>query len=512
MTRSPTSTAAPTRAPYPDARGRGRATARAALAAVARRALVAATALLLWPAAAVAQPAGSPAEGLSEEVLEFVSVDAPVVALTGVRLVDGTGAPAAEGRTVVLEDGRILAVGPDGQVDIPEGAEVLDREGHTLIPGFIGLHDHTFYTTSARSVQINFSAPRLYLASGVTTVRTTGSASPYAEARLKRSIDRGQVPGPDMYITGPYITGAEEGTGHMYVAETPEDARRVVAYWAEEGATWFKAYTRITRDALGAAIREAHDHGLKFTAHLCSVTFSEAVDLGIDNLEHGYFVNTGWYPDKEPDVCPEGFREHLAGLDVQGPEVGATIRKMVDNDVALTSTLAVYELIVPGRPPLRERTLNALAPGPRDEYLATREEIAARADESYMPEVFRKAQAFEKRFHDEGGLLAAGVDPTGIGGALPGFGDQRNFELLVEAGFEPVEAIMVMSANGAKVLDVYDEVGSIEPGKRADLVLIDGNPLEDAGEIRNVTTVFKHGVGYDSQRLIESVQGVVGVR
>lgn len=482
---------------------------------------LAALALAPLPAAAQADAAASsgsaggvegPAAELSEEVREFVSVDAPVVAITGVRLVDGTGAPAAEGRTVVIEDGRIRAVGPDGEVEIPAEAEVLERDGFTLIPGLVGLHDHTFYTTSARQVQLNFSGPRLYLAGGVTTVRTTGSYSPYSEIRLKRSIDRGEVPGPDMFVTGPYITGQEEGVGNMYVAETPEDARRVVSYWAEEGASWFKAYTRISRDALGAAIQEAHDHGLKFTAHLCSVTFSEAVDLGIDNLEHGYFTNTGWYPDKEPDECPEGFREHLAGLDVQGPEVGATIRKMVENDVAMTSTLAVYEMIVPGRPPLRQRTLNALAAGPRDEYLSTREEIASRAGDSFMPEVFRKAQAFEKRFHDMGGLLAAGVDPTGIGGALPGFGDQRNFELLVEGGFEPVEAIRVMTANGARVLGIHDEVGTVEAGKRADLVLIDGNPLEDAGEIRNVTTVFRNGVGYDSKELIASVRGVVGIR
>ena len=503
MRRSPT-TPRPTPAARP-APARGPRVLRAAAALLAAGAL-------LSPLPAAAQAAGGPAEGLSEEVRGFVSVDAPVVAITGVRLVDGTGAPAVQGRTVVLEDGLISAVGPDGEVEIPDGAEVLERDGHTLIPGLVGLHNHTFYTTSARQVQLNFSAPRLYLASGVTTVRTTGSYSPYSEIRLKRSIERGEVPGPTTYITGPYITGAEDGVGNMYVAETPEDARRVVSYWAEEGATWFKAYTRITRAALGAAIREAHAHGLQFTAHLCSVTFGEAVDLGIDNLEHGYFTNTGWYPDKEPDQCPQGFREHLAGLDVQGPEVGATIRKMVDNDVALTSTLAVYELVVPNRPPLRQRTLNALAPGPRDEYLATREEIAAREGETHMTAVFRKAQEFEKRFHDEGGLLAAGVDPTGIGGALPGFGDQRNFELLVEAGFDPVEAIMVMSANGAKVLGIYDDVGSVEPGKRADLVLIDGDPLEDPGEIRDVTTVFKDGVGYDSGRLIESVQGVVGVR
>ena len=479
-------------------------------------ALLAATIPWAPPVHAAVQDGPRPpvsADDLSEDARQFVSVDAPVVAITGVRLVDGTGAPAAEGRTVVLRDGRIAAVGPDGEVEIPDGAEVLDRSGHTLIPGLVGLHNHTFYTTSSRQTQLTFSAPRLYLASGVTTIRTTGSYSPYSEINLMESVQSGDVPGPSTHITGPYITG-EGGGSSMYQVEGPDDARRVVDYWAGEGATWYKAYTRISRAALGAAIEEAHAHGLEFTAHLCSVTFTEAVELGIDNLEHGYFTNTGWFPGKEPDRCPDGFREHLATLDVESEQVRETIRTMVENDVALTSTLAVYELSVPNRPPLSkiERALNVMAPEVREEYLSTRRSIAERADESHMPAVFRKAQQFELAFHEAGGLLAAGVDPTGIGGALPGFGDQRNFELLVEAGFRPVEAIQVMTYNGARVLGIGDELGTVEEGKRADLVLIDGNPLEEPGEIRNVTTVFKDGVGYDSRELIDAVRGVAGVR
>ena len=479
-------------------------------------ALLSVLTLLAAPAVGAAQDGARPPvtpEDLSEDARQFVSVDAPVVAITGVRLVDGTGSPAAEGRTVVLRDGRIVAVGRDGRVEIPDGADVLDRSGYTLTPGFVGLHNHTFYTTSSRQTQLTFSAPRLYLASGVTTIRTTGSYSPYSEINLMESIEAGDVPGPSTHITGPYITG-EGGGSSMYQVEGPDDARRVVDYWAGEGATWYKAYTRISRAALGAAIEEAHGHGLKFTAHLCSVTFTEAVELGIDNLEHGYFTNTGWYPGKEPDRCPDGFREHLATLDIDSEQVEETIRTMVENDVALTSTLAVYELSVPNRPPLSkiERALNVMAPEVREEYLSTRQSIAERAEESHMPAVFRKAQQFELAFHEAGGLLAAGVDPTGIGGALPGFGDQRNFELLVEAGFEPVEAIRVMTYNGARVLGVDGELGTVEEGKRADLVLIDGNPLEDPGEIRSVTTVFKDGVGYDAGKLVDAVRGVAGVR
>lgn len=450
------------------------------------------------------------AADLSEGVREFVSVSAPVVALTNVRLVDGTGAPPIEGRTLLIRDGRIAQVGAAGDVRIPAGAEVMDLSGHTVIPGLVGMHNHTFYTTATRTAQLGVSAPRLYLASGVTTVRTTGSYQPYAELNLKHSIDVGRAVGPRMHIAGPYLTGPTQS--FMTGVSTAEEARRVVAYWAEEGATWFKAYTDISREALAAAVDEAHRRGLRFTGHLCSISFSEAVELGMDNVEHGYFVNTDWDPEKTPDSCPSGMRNRLANLEIDSPEVRATITNLVENGMPMTSTLAVYELIVPGRPPLEERTLEALAPEMRAEYLATREAIARNANASVMATVFRKAQEFEKAFHDAGGLLAAGVDPTGIGGALPGFGDHRNYELLIEAGFSPVEAIRIMSLNGATILGDADDYGSVEVGKRADLVVIRGDPIARPGEIRNVTIVFRDGIGYDSAKLIESVRGTVGVR
>jgi imidazolonepropionase-like amidohydrolase len=314
-----------------------------------------------------------------------------------------------------------------------------------------------------------------------------------------------------MHVTGPYISGKGADTTMAQVT-TPEDARRVVGYWADEGATWFKAYTLISRAELEAAIDEAHRRGLKFTAHLCSVTFREAVDLGIDGLEHGFFTNTEYDPDKKPDECPPGYQQHLQRLDIGGEQVQATVRHMIDNDVALTSTLAVYELYVPDRPPLEDRLLKTLAPEAREEYLAQRKEIAAAAKESVMKDIFPRAQAFEHAFYKAGGLLAAGVDPTGNGGALPGFGDQRNYELLLEAEFTPSEALQIMTLNGAKVLGVDKDLGSVAPGKIADLVVIEGDPVARSAEIRNVVTVFKDGVGYDSKKLIASVEGLVGIQ
>jgi imidazolonepropionase-like amidohydrolase len=463
--------------------------------------------LSLAPIALVAQSATS----LSQDVRQYVSVPETIVALTNVRVVDGTGAAPVDGRTVVIQNGRILSVSAAAEATIPAGARVIDLAGHTLIPGLVGLHNHTFYTTRGRSVQLQFSAPRLYLGSGLTTIRTTGGTSPYHEINMKRGIDRGQIPGPRMHLTGPYLTGPG-GAATMAQIGSPDEARRIVNYWADEGVTWFKAYTDISRETLGAAIKAAHARGLKFTGHLCSLSFREAVRLGIDNLEHGLFTNSDYVPNRTLDQCPSDMRDSLLKVSIDGPEVQQTIREMVTNKVAMSSTLAVYELSYPDRPPLEERVLEALSPEARDEYLTTRKETSARAAQSTMPELFRKAQAFERAFVKAGGLLAAGVDPTGMGGALPGYGDQRNYELLIEAGFTPLEAIRIMTLNGATVLGVADRLGSIAPGKLADLVVIRGNPITTPGDIRNVTIVFKDGVGYDSPKLLASVKGLVGIR
>jgi imidazolonepropionase-like amidohydrolase len=463
--------------------------------------------LMLAPIALGAQAVDT----LSPDVRQYVMVPEASVALTNVRVIDGTGAPAVEGRTILIQNGRIADITAVGAAKVPAGARVLDLAGHTVLPGLVGMHNHTFYTTSGRSVQLQYSAPRLYLGTGLTTTRTTGGTSPYHEINMKRAIDRGTVPGPRMHLTGPYLTGVG-GAATMAQISSPEQARRIVNYWADEGVTWFKAYTDISRDALGAAIQAAHARGLKVTGHLCSVSFREAVALGIDNLEHGLFANSDYVPNRVPDQCAPGMRNSLLNVAIDGPEVQQTIREMVKGNVAMSSTLAVYELTYPDRPPLEDRVLEALAPEAREEYLRTRRETSERASQSRMAELFRHAQAFERAFVKAGGLLGAGVDPTGIGGALPGFGDQRNYELLIEAGFSPIEAIRIMTLNGAKMLGVDDRLGSVTAGKLADLVVIRGNPAAIPAEIRNVTIVFKDGVGYDSRKLLASVKGLVGIR
>lgn len=464
------------------------------------------------------------AQSLSPEVRKFVKVDAPLIALTHVRVIDGTGAPAREDQTIILSKGKIESVGGPLADNVPKDAQVLDLQGYSVIPGLVGMHDHMFYPMgNVIFGEMGFSFPRLYLAGGVTTIRTTGSLEPYTDLELKKSIDSGATPGPKMHVTGPYLEGKGSWALQMHQLSGPEDAAKTVNFWLDQGVDNFKAYMFITRAELGAAIQAAHKRGAKVTGHLCAVTFHEAADLGIDDLEHGLFVDTEFLPDKKPDECPEHSEDPIlmAKLDANAGPLHDMIVYLVQHHVAVTSTLPVFEMgSFSGRPTLQKRVLDALSPDARSALLANRVRSSDSSllrqrygsDVSPWPAAFKKEMEFEYEFSKAGGLLLAGLDPTGMGGVIAGFGDQREVELLVEAGFTPLEAIRIATANGAQFLGDLDRIGTIAPGKQADLVVIKGDPSKKIEDIENVETVFKDGIGYDSAKLIESVRGVVGSR
>jgi hypothetical protein len=458
-------------------------------------------------------------------VADFISVDTPLFVLDHVRVIDGTGAPPKEEQAVAIANGKIQFIGPEGSAQIPQGAQRIERSGYTVIPGIVGMHNHLYYTDSYSLqvvsgkisepglfiAEIPYTAPRLYLAAGVTTMRTTGSLEPYTDLKVKNRIDANLMPGPSIYVTAPYLEGAPTRFAQMHELTGPDDAKRMVDYWAAEGMTSYKAYMNITREELGVAIQQAHAHKLKLTGHLCSVTWAEAVALGIDDLEHGpVFTDTEFVTDKKPDVCPASAGgSSWAKQDVNGAQVQEMIRNLVSHHIAVTSTLPVFEAGAPGRPALQPRTLDAMSAESAQSYLTARARVAL---DSPMTALLRKEMDFELAFVKAGGLLLAGPDPTGNGGVLPGFGDQREIELLVEAGFTPVEAIQIATQNGALYLGQQDRIGTLAPGKQADLVLIKGDPSKRIDEIENVETVFKDGIGYDSKKLIDSVRGQVGIR
>jgi imidazolonepropionase-like amidohydrolase len=452
----------------------------------------------------------------SPEVSAFVKEDAAVVALTHVRVIDGTGVAARADQTLVIADGKIAVLGDGAATKIPDGAKVLDFSGYTVIPGFVGMHDHMYYPAAGGPPlypEHAASFPRLYLAGGVTSIRTTGSVETYTDLELKRAIDEGKVAGPKMHVTGPYLEGEGSFTLQMHQLKDAEDARRTVEYWIAEGATSFKAYMNITPEELAAAVKAAHAHGIKVTGHLCSIGFREAAALGIDDLEHGLVVDTEFVPDKKPGVCPSGSAgtQALLGQEVTGKGIQETIRDLVAHRVAVTSTLPVFETLVAGRAPLDERVLDAMLPEARSDYLETRARISDNAAKSNWGALFKKELEFEREFVKQGGLLLAGLDPTGYGGVVPGFGDQREVELLVEAGFTVVEAIHIATSNGAEFLGELGKIGTLAAGKAADLAVIHGDPSANIKDIEKVEIVFKDGVGYDSAKLIASVRGYVGL-
>ena len=444
------------------------------------------------------------------QVRPFISVDAPVIALTNVRVIDGTGAPAKTGQNVIITGDLITAIGDAARTPVPEGARTIDLTGKSLIPGLVMVHEHLYYPTGPSVYgQLGQSFIRLYLAGGVTTMRTGGNVNGFMDFTLKRLIDTGQQPGPAIDATAPYLNGPNPFL-QMRALNDAEDARRQVNYWADMGATSFKTYMNITRAALGAAIDEAHKRGMKVTGHLCSVTYSEAADLGIDNLEHGFFASTDFVADKEPDACPGQGRgqQSIAALDQNAEPFKALVKKLVDKKVALTSTLTVFETYTPGRP--LPPGLDVLTPQLKEQFEANYARTAKNTESAYL-KLFPKAMALELAFARAGGLLIAGTDPTGGGGVIPGYSNQRQLELLVEAGFTPLEAITIGTLNGAQYLGRDARIGSIAVGKQADLVVVDGDPSTTIADVRKVVTVFKQGVGFDPAKLVDFVKGRVGL-
>lgn len=452
---------------------------------------------------------------LSPAVAAFVSVRDPVVALTHARVIDGTGAAPRDNQVLVLDHGVIRAVGDSASIAIPAGAHVMDLAGKSVLPGFVMMHEHMFYPSGGGTVynEQAFSFPRLYLAGGVTTARTAGNMAGYADLELKRAIDSGLAVGPWLDVTAPYLNGPGLPIYQVHALTGAKDATEMVAHWADRGATSFKTYMHITRAEMRAAIVEAHRRKLKVTGHLCSVTFREAATLGIDNLEHGLVVASDFVKDKKPDACPTAggsVSASLMTLEVNGPEVQSLIRYLVAKGVAMTSTLTIFETLTPGRPQAPQGALDALLPQARDDYTRRWTQIAATPAAAYAT-LFPKEMQFELAFFRAGGLLLAGTDPTGYGGVVAGYSNERELELLVEAGLTPLEAIRVATLNGARYMGRADRIGSIAAGKRADLIVVNGDPSSRIADIEKIETVFKDGIGFDSARLFASVKGRVGL-
>jgi imidazolonepropionase-like amidohydrolase len=446
-------------------------------------------------------------------VREFIKVSAPVVALTDAKVIDGTGRPALLHQTVLLRNGRIEQVGPLKKVKVPAGAEVINCAGKTLIPGLVMLHEHLYYTMPAGGLfniaQMPYSFPRLYLAGGATTIRTAGSIEPQTDLAIQRLIGEGKFIGPDMDVTAPYMEEPGMDIPALNTIKGPDDAAASTRFWADKGCTSFKMYMHATRADLAAVVREAHARHLKVTGHLCALTYREAAEIGIDNLEHGFMASSDFVAGKAADACDyPAARQALLRQPATSPAVTDLINYLISKNVALTSTLPVFEPYT-GREVVLGGGLEALIPQLQERETKTWQ--TSQGKDSASVALFKKEQGWEKQFYDAGGLLVAGTDPTGAGRTIAGYANRREVELLVEGGFTPVQALKICTLNGAKYLGRDREIGTIEAGKQADLVLVAGDPEQDIRQLRQMEIVFKHGIGFDSPKLFESMKGKVGL-
>ncbi len=438
---------------------------------------------------------------------EFIQIKDPVIALKHLRVIDGTGSAAREDQTIIIDAGRIAAIGPASEINIPASAVSLDLSGQTAMPGLVGMHDHLFYATDRgdRYVSSESFAP-LYLASGVTTIRTAGALNLSLEQSIKKAVDAGELAGPKIHLTSPYLNrGADQLLDLQIVTDD-------INKWADQGINSLKVYENVNRTELSSIVNAAHTRGLKVTGHLCAVGFTEAAQLGIDNLEHGLAVDTEFFSRKAADSCPKQgeYLPELAEIDVKSEPVQRMIGELVRHRVAVTSTLAIFEAFITDRFQLDPRMQQVLT---EDALEDCRYRLAHQGHPGWpklWDDVVKKEMQFEREFVKAGGLLMTGVDPTGWGGVVAGFGDQRGVELLVEAGFSPEEAIRIATLNGATFLGEESRIGTLATGKQADIVIVRGNPAKEISDIRNVQLVFKDGVGYNPEKLIESVRGQVG--
>jgi len=472
--------------------------------------------LLAWITLAPGITLAQRAATFDKRVTQYVVHDAPAIRIDDVRVIDGTGAPAKVGQSILIRDGRIAAIGPLASMAKEAADVVIDGKGRSAMPGLVMMHEHLLFLDPLAEIPSYLSesltSPKAYLAYGATTIRTAGTFSASDDIQAARWIREGKVVGPDIQVTAPFLEG-NGGFAYQLVPITdPNRARVIVDFWADAGATSFKIYMNLSQAALAAAIDEAHKRGIKVTGHLCSVTFHEAAAAGIDNLEHGVIVATDFVPDKKQDACPggEAAGNALLALRPDGPEITELIATLVRHKVAITSTLAVFAAgVVDWFPATDDLAMlneqSQLWALQRLARLNRLPELRARYAKLLAAEM-----RFEKAFAEAGGTLMVGTDPTGWGGTVPGPGNHAALKLLVDAGFTPLEVIRIATLSGARFQGIDDRVGTLAPGKQADLLLIDGRPDEDIAQIGHIELVFKNGIAYDPKRLRADLRGKIG--
>ncbi len=417
------------------------------------------------------------------------------IALINGAVIDGTGTPRQVNTTVLLDGERIVAV--ERGVAVPAGATIVDLRGKTIIPGLIDAHGH-FFARASGTLRAQFAAyPRLYLAGGVTTVRSVGELDPLGVFVLRERLRLGEEIGPRLVLAGPYF--GFEGT-------TPDRALRDFAEW-QGRIDLVKVYTRLTEDVFAPLAAAAHRAGLPVIGHRGALTAERAIALGLDGIEHGIFAIPEFLGAAVGGPAADCM---LAALDLDGPAVERLITAIVARQVVVDPTIVIMQTQQPDFIPVAAEWERYLSP---DAQAYQRQQRAQGPSPdpgrvSCLTRALDKQQQFVKRVHDRGGVVVCGTDPiTPL--VLPGYGLHRELRNLVDAGLTPLAALRAATADAARALRRDDEIGTIAPGKLADLVVIDGDPSLDITAIGRVDTVYQGGIAHDPASLRKSVEEAI---
>lgn len=417
------------------------------------------------------------------------------LAIVGATVIDVTGKSNIPDAVVIIEGDKIKAVGSRARVKVPRGAEVIDARGKFLIPGLIDTHTHSSYDGKDSWLSSRF------LATGITTVLDTGSLPPVYD--LKRRIAIGELQGPRMLVCGPMITGEPVAFPMSETVKTPDEARRAVDARVAAGADFVKTHAQLAPDDLRAAIDEAHKKGLRTISHTGKTNALEAVLAGTNILTHLVGVADVAVPDPEKirsahttAFLAGWIASSLAWPQADQAKLDGLIHEMVSRHVFYSPTLSIHHTIALARDPdaFRDR---AVASGPPDLVLKDWEGLAKQPfDTAPFKKAWINMQQFVKRFYDGGGVLIVGTDTAAVYQA-PGLSAHEEMRLMAELGIPVIDALRAGTINAARALGIDRETGSIEAGKLADIVIIDGDPLADINNTRKIARVIKAGAVYE---------------
>ena len=429
------------------------------------------------------------------------------IVILGGQLFDGTSDALVPNRGIVIRQGIFLEVGADLNSRPLTGAEVIRLAAdQTILPGLFDLHAHyAVDLLGAGRVDEYTTNPLIFLGNGITSTFPAGEVDPEGMMGARRRIERGEQIGPRIHSSGPYFGTARPGWQNA--AQTPEQVRKEVDEWAAKGARGFKA-KGIQGPQLFALIDQAHRHGLTVTGHLesgsrGSVNPRDAIYMGIDRIEH--------FMGGDAIVSTAGAYTSLEALDVNRPEVAAIIDLYLKRNVYYNATVSAYGYWYNPKDP------RVFTPWVDEQSFLTpyAKQVVDRRSKPQMAQfnrIYDVKLKEVKKFYDAGGgrLITVGTDHPSWGEYWSGFGTHRELNALVVAGIPPAAALKCATINAARALGMSDKLGTIEAGKFADLVVVQGNPLADIKNSRNVRRVMVRGQIHDAPALLEKAKGTMG--